>query len=263
MDISGIMNHTNLTQIENMITDYNENMRYYNRNMRELIEIYRTSVNDEMLRRRQRQQRFYTRNYNSDSFIYTPRDLNRFTNPSLDLLNPLAPANWFTTQLQDVVVYPTHAQIENAVENVVYDSSLAQFQCPISLEPFEEGVEICRIKHCRHLFKRASLISWFQRNVRCPVCRYDIRDYVEESNESDPESEEEETTTNNTRSRNPTTTNSSSNNVRTFSNITQGSISNFLRNLLTSEINQTLPMINELSFTFDLPADYDVSYNSE
>ena len=255
MDISGIMNHTNLTQIENMITDYNENMRYYNRNMRELIEIYRTSVNDEMLRRRQRQQRFYTRNYNSDSFIYTPRDLNRFTNPSLDLLNPLAPPNWLTTQLQDVVVYPTHAQIENAVENVVYDSSLAQFQCPISLEPFEEGVEICRIKHCRHLFKRASLIRWFQRTVRC--------DYVEESNESDPESEEEETTTNNTRSRNPTTTNSSSNNVRTFSNITQGSISNFLRNLLTSEINQTLPMINELSFTFDLPADYDVSYNSE
>jgi len=248
MDISGIMNHTNLTQIENMITDYNENIRYYNRNMREFIEIYRTSVNDEMLRRRQRQQRFYGRNYNSESFIY---------NSINDLLNPRN-RNWFTTQLQDVVVYPTNAQIENAVENVVYDSSLAHFQCPISLEPFEEGVEICRIKHCRHLFKRSCLMSWFRRNVRCPVCRYDIRDYVEESTESDPESEEEERTSD-TRTRNPTTTPSSSNHVRTFSNITQGSITNFLRNLLTSETN---PLINELSFTFDFPADYDISYNS-
>jgi hypothetical protein len=249
MDISGIMNHTNLTHIESMISDYNENIRYYNRNMRDLLEMYRTSVNDEMLRRRQRQERFYGRNYNSNSFIY---------NSIYDILNPRN-RNLFTTQLQDVVVYPTNAQIENAVENVVYDSSLAQFRCPISLESFEEGVEICRIKHCRHLFKRSSLLSWFQRNVRCPVCRYDIRDYVEEEGEGEEVPELlEETTTSDTI--NPTTT--SSNNVRTFSNITQGSITNFLRNFLTSEMNETLPIINELTFTFDLPSDYDSSYNT-
>ena len=41
MDISGIIHSTNITSIESIINDYNENMRYYNRNMRDLIEIYR------------------------------------------------------------------------------------------------------------------------------------------------------------------------------------------------------------------------------
>jgi hypothetical protein len=169
----------------------------------------------------------------------------------------LLPNNTF---LDPVPIIPTALQIQNSTQNFIYSDIVNPIStsCPISLEPFEEGVEICRIKHCRHLFKRSCLMSWFQRNVRCPVCRYDIRDYVEENTESDPESEEEERTSD-TRSRNPTSTTSASNHVRTFSNITQGSITNFLRNLLTSETN---PLINELSFTFDFPADYDISYNS-
>ena len=34
-----------------------------------------------------------------------------------------------------------------------------------------------QIIHCGHIFIPHQLNRWFQNNVRCPVCRYDIRDY--------------------------------------------------------------------------------------
>jgi hypothetical protein len=177
MDVSGIINNTHNTSIETIIYDYNENIRYYNRNMREMLEIYRERINNDMWRNRERQTRFY--NYASTP-IYNSLNYPLYRT----VYNP-------TSQLQDVIVRPTNQQIEIATENITYDSSLSQFRCPISLESFEEGDQICRIKHCGHLFKRSSLTSWFQRNVRCPVCRYDIREY-EENDHHDHDTNEEE-----------------------------------------------------------------------
>ena len=53
--------------------------------------------------------------------------------------------------------------------------------CPISLEPFQEGDVICEIRGCRHKFKRPLLMNWFRQNSRCPVCRYELRNYTETS----------------------------------------------------------------------------------
>ena len=50
--------------------------------------------------------------------------------------------------------------------------------CPITREELIVGDHVCVIKHCNHLFKNDALMQWFNSNVRCPVCRYDIRDYV-------------------------------------------------------------------------------------
>lgn len=50
--------------------------------------------------------------------------------------------------------------------------------CPISLEPFQLGDVVCEIRGCGHKFKRPNLMHWFRRNPRCPVCRYDLRDYM-------------------------------------------------------------------------------------
>ena len=33
------------------------------------------------------------------------------------------------------------------------------------------------ILYCGHLFSPNELANWFQSNVRCPICRYDIREY--------------------------------------------------------------------------------------
>jgi hypothetical protein len=44
MDVSGIISPANLTEITGIIEDYSENMRYYNRNIRDLIGIYRDLI---------------------------------------------------------------------------------------------------------------------------------------------------------------------------------------------------------------------------
>ena len=84
---------------------------------------------------------------------------------------------------EDVVVRPTNQQIQTATETVIYNENENETyinnSCPISLDVFRTGDEVCRIKHCSHVFKKTALMNWFRVNVVCPVCRYDIRNYVE------------------------------------------------------------------------------------
>ena len=50
-------------------------------------------------------------------------------------------------------------------------------ECPITLTKFNDNDIIGQIKHCYHTFNIDSINTWFQNNVKCPVCRYDIRNY--------------------------------------------------------------------------------------
>jgi len=79
--------------------------------------------------------------------------------------------------LQNVVVRPSREDIENATRLITYNSSDLHLntECPITLERFEDGEEVRQIIFCEHIFKESSLMNWFGRNVRCPLCRYDIR----------------------------------------------------------------------------------------
>ena len=51
--------------------------------------------------------------------------------------------------------------------------------CPISLDPFYIGDVVCEIRGCGHVFKRPPLMNWLRRNSRCPVCRYELRNFTE------------------------------------------------------------------------------------
>jgi hypothetical protein len=53
-----------------------------------------------------------------------------------------------------------------------------QSHCPIDLNPFVSNENILRIKHCNHIFKESNLREHFLYSPRCPICRYDIREYV-------------------------------------------------------------------------------------
>ena len=239
MDVSGIINNTIVSQLERLMGDYNENMRYYNQNMSNLLEMYRDGLREDRVRRQQRYTRFFS----------TPIYNNLFTTP---INNRYLYTNTNTntnTDLQDVIIRPTLEQIEDATESVIYDPSFSQVQCPISLEAFDVDEEICRIIHCGHLFKKTSLMSWFERNVRCPVCRYDIREYQDnydndEYHDEDHDEGEEQPTTR-----------------ETLTN----SVSNILRNFLTGELDRNIPFvnnsINDLILSFDIPLDFDISYN--
>lgn len=85
----------------------------------------------------------------------------------------------FDNFLQPVLIYPTQAQIETATRRVRYCdiSRPINTNCPISMEDFNDNDMVTVIRHCGHTFHTESLMNWFRTNCRCPVCRYDIRDY--------------------------------------------------------------------------------------
>lgn len=73
----------------------------------------------------------------------------------------------------------TDNQINIATQLIPYNLSMSNTSCPISYVDFLEGDEVCQIKHCKHIFKKASLLNWLQNySSCCPVCRYDLRTYA-------------------------------------------------------------------------------------
>lgn len=81
--------------------------------------------------------------------------------------------------LSPVVVRPTNAQINEATENMFFHEVIdpGNRSCPINQEEFQNDDEVSVIRHCGHIFRRSDLSTWFRTNVRCPLCRYDIREY--------------------------------------------------------------------------------------
>jgi hypothetical protein len=84
-----------------------------------------------------------------------------------------------TTQ-ENVIVRPSEQQIATATEEFLYTSNtnVQNTSCPITLDDFQEGDALKRIIPCGHTFRKPAIDNWFREKVRCPVCRYDIRDYV-------------------------------------------------------------------------------------
>jgi hypothetical protein len=84
------------------------------------------------------------------------------------------------TFLNPIIISPTQSEINNATSLIRFDEieNPLNNSCPISLEPFQQEETITIIKYCGHLFKTNEIQHWFTTNVRCPVCRYDIRNFI-------------------------------------------------------------------------------------
>jgi hypothetical protein len=80
---------------------------------------------------------------------------------------------------QPVEVFPTQSQIESATRHVRYCDIITprNVSCPISLTNFTDNDMVTVIRFCGHIFNTEELNTWFRTNSRCPVCRYDIRNY--------------------------------------------------------------------------------------
>ena len=124
------------------------------------------------------------------------RRSNVLDNPSFNILENILNNNmpFLPYTFQDVVIRPTNREIENACDLFEYMNSieLINNRCPITLSDFQEGDQLRRIRHCGHTFIADSIISWFQNNVICPVCRYDIRSYNRENDENEENDENDE-----------------------------------------------------------------------
>ena len=49
--------------------------------------------------------------------------------------------------------------------------------CHIDQQDFEPRDYVLRIRHCGHIFREMNLRRHFRSSPRCPICRFDIRDY--------------------------------------------------------------------------------------
>jgi hypothetical protein len=105
----------------------------------------------------------------------------------------------FNNFMEPVEVYPTQSQIESATRRVHYCdiSRPLNAQCPISMDDFNDNDMVTVIRHCGHIFQTEHLMNWFRTNCRCPVCRYDIRDYNSNASTEFFNSNSQNTTTTN------------------------------------------------------------------
>lgn len=87
----------------------------------------------------------------------------------LSLLQPQA------NNYESVPVVPTVDQVDNSTSLRSAALLDEQENCSICQENYTEGQAIRTIKHCEHNFHKNCIDTWFERNVHCPVCRYDIR----------------------------------------------------------------------------------------
>lgn len=131
--------------------------------------------------------------------LFNVSDLSRNTRTTRPFFSPRIPAQrdgrfffgGLGPDLRDVIVRPTNQEIQNAITRFTYEPSLTLLnrRCPITMEDFEEGDRLIQLIPCGHSFKDEPIINWFQEHVRCPVCRYDIRDYTPGNNEESSSSD--------------------------------------------------------------------------
>ena len=103
------------------------------------------------------------------------------TNNSSNMLNHESNphvTDFLTTFLNtSVPIRPTSQQINSASRLVRFGDIQTpnSTTCAISLEPFSPEDNVRQLNHCGHIFFPGQFNQWFQNNVRCPVCRHDIR----------------------------------------------------------------------------------------
>jgi len=273
MDISNNTIH-NLDEImyyyQRNIRDYMDNIHEYNNNINSYFNIIRSNP--------------YSREYISTAPLRTQPNANPLFR---NLQQHREEGVVFTQRFEDVVVRPTNSQINQALENYLYLPGTEMHTCPITLEPVQEGDEVCRIRHCGHIFKKVAIMGWFERNVRCPVCRYDIRDYrpdrdytptaqshghtVEQSHDHigeqshDLDNEFDDLVREFAQEGLATAATTAATRRQRYSstNVLQNTLTNAIRSFVNQEL-QRLPVndaTTELLYTFDIPLTLDLSGN--
>lgn len=89
----------------------------------------------------------------------------------------------FSSFFDRVHVAPTSEQIRQSTRTILFRDieSPINERCPISFEVFRPNEEVLQILHCGHIFNPCEIAVWFESNVGCPVCRFDIRNHRQET----------------------------------------------------------------------------------
>lgn len=152
-----------------------------------------TPINNRRFRSRESYNVLYDYSRPIDHSIYldiplTTQSTNRYTtnaNRNLSQASNTIVSDLLNTFLNSTVpIRPTQQQLTNASRTVRYSDIQGPLSesCPITLERFEPDQLVTQLIPCEHIFETNGFNNWFQNNVRCPVCRYDIREYRQTNN---------------------------------------------------------------------------------
>lgn len=303
--------------LREMMSEYNTNIRSYQDNMRSCLEILDSLEHHNSIYRRnvfERQQQttlpntppIYTNTYRNIPPVTAnrqqaiPRNIppvrnTRYSNvwsrqysypgviPGTEtVLNRTIRAT-IPGNLQDVIIRPTYQEVLNATTDVMYmrEATNLNTSCPITLDEFREGDLLTQIRYCGHLFTQPAIQNWFSRNVRCPVCRYDIRtritndisgnshtnDVSGNNQEMDQSSDSESETTENmvdseeaineVQNINSTSREDMNNLINDFMNEVTNTIQNYVNNIDSSNSYYVEPdLVNSNIYTFEIPLNY-------
>ena len=179
--------------------------------------------------------------------------------------------NFFTNLLRTfydrIPVVPTRQQIETATRIVNFSEieNPLNNSCPVTLDRFENNSVVTQIIPCGHIFSPNGIDNWLQTNVRCPVCRCDIRDYnsnAPTTNEANVEEEtkEEDMLEEPTQERNSNSNPLNNANRTTFtSSDIQNTLSSITENILGQILN---PPSNSATNSLRRNLIFDTSFNS-
>jgi hypothetical protein len=142
--------------LEDFSYQYHRNFREYNQNIRQLDHHLQT----------------LTRSLTIPSFSLPVRPTTLF--------HPTYTFSFETDVIAPTTPSPTtlnESDILEHVEMLQYD--VVQLPgvttCPITLEQFHHGEDLCRLTGCGHIFKREPILQWLRRTPVCPVCRRELR----------------------------------------------------------------------------------------
>ena len=119
-----------------------------------------------------------------DDLVRTRRTRPRaFFSPIARPVHRRQPAIDFTNTFSSpVIVRPSAAQVRMATRTLLFRdiSNNTQTICPIDRELLQPDDTVLQIIPCGHFFRDTNLRRHFRGNTRCPLCRFDIREYVGE-----------------------------------------------------------------------------------
>tara|TARA_B100000963_G_C22355540_1_gene549227 strand:+ start:32 stop:658 length:627 start_codon:yes stop_codon:yes gene_type:complete len=111
---------------------------------------------------------------------------NLFTNPEMIEVTLLNNGRRTVNNMEDVQVYPSLRTLRESSSIHIYrDLDTDQETCSICRDNFEENSVVRRLG-CEHIFHIGCIDTWFETNIRCPLCRVDLRD-TENDNETETE----------------------------------------------------------------------------
>jgi hypothetical protein len=161
-----------------------------------------------------------------------------------------------------VTVRASTEQLESASRLVRYGDITRPLSetCPISMDRFSIDDQVRQIHQCGHIFMPSEFDEWFQSNVRCPVCRFDIRNHTTSNTETftrgDTGSPGLQGATGTTGLTGTTRANSGATNNAIVRNITDSEISDNILNTLSSRLLESIlypssNINNDDRFVFD------------